>query len=307
MTSTQIYHTPVMLKECIEYLNIHSDGIYVDATFGGGGHSRAILEKLSEKGKLLAFDQDKDAQKNLINDPRFTFIPYNFAYITQWLHYYKVYKVNGILADLGVSFHQLQTAERGFSYRFNAPLDMRMNQKQTLTAREVVNHYSETQLANLFKEYSDLKNSKKIAHSIVKYRFQQTIETTFDLIEAVRPVLPKVKDYPVLSQIFQAIRIEVNKETEHLKNFLNQIYELLEDKGRLVVLTYHSLEDKIVKHYMIHGHTDKELIPDPVFGTTHYPFQILTKKAITPTPEEIEKNPSSRSAKLRAAEKTAPL
>lgn len=307
MTSTQTYHTPVLLKECIEYLNIHSDGVYVDATFGGGGHSRAILEKLSERGKLIAFDQDKDAQKNAIQDKRFLFIPHNFSHLTQWLHFYKIYKVNGILADLGVSLHQLQTAERGFSYRSNYFLDMRMNQKQTLTAREVVNNYSETQLARLFKEYSDLKNSKKIARAIVQYRFHQTIETTFDLVEAIRPALPKVKDYPVLSQIFQAIRIEVNKEVEHLKNFLNQIYELLEDKGRLVILTYHSLEDKIVKHYMIHGHTDKELMPDPIFGKTHYPFQILTKKAITPTPEEIQKNPSSRSAKLRAAEKTVQL
>ncbi|GIV26372.1 MAG: ribosomal RNA small subunit methyltransferase H [Bacteroidia bacterium] len=303
MTTSQTYHIPVMLNECLNYLNIQPDGIYVDVTFGGGGHSRAILEKLSEKGKLFAFDQDKDAQKNIINDERFTFIPHNFAFIAQWLHYYKVYKVNGILADLGVSLHQFQTPERGFSYRYNYPLDMRMNQQQKLTARDVVNDYSVQQLENIFKEYGDLPNAKKIAHLIQEYRFHQPIETTFDLVKAVKPVLPKVNDYPILSRIFQAIRIEVNKEIENLKSFLNQTYDLLEHKGRLVVLTYHSLEDKIVKHFMIHGHTDKTLTPDPIYGTIQYPFNNLTKKPIEATEEEIKRNPQSRSAKLRAVEK----
>jgi 16S rRNA (cytosine1402-N4)-methyltransferase len=303
MTTSSTYHIPVMLKECMEYLNIHPDGIYVDATYGGGGHSKAILERLSDKGKLFAFDQDKDAQQNLIQDKRFTFIPYNFSFITQWLHYYNVYKVNGILADLGVSLHQFQKPERGFSYRYNFALDMRMNQDQKLTAADVVNQYSEQQLEQLFFNYSDLKNAKKLARLIVQYRFEHPIQTTFDLVNAVKPALPKVNDYAVLSKIFQAIRIEVNKEVEHLKKFLNQCYSLLDNGGRLVVLTYHSLEDRIVKHYMINGDTEKTLEPDVIYGKINYPYKIITKKPVEPSEEEIKQNPQARSAKLRACEK----
>ena len=303
MTTSSTYHIPVMLKECMEYLNIHPDGIYVDATYGGGGHSKAILERLSDKGKLFAFDQDKDAQQNLIQDKRFTFIPYNFSFITQWLHYYNIYKVNGILADLGVSLHQFQKPERGFSYRYNFALDMRMNQDQKLTAADVVNQYSEQQLEQLFFNYSDLKNAKKLARLIVQYRFEHPIQTTFDLVNAVKPALPKVNDYAVLSKIFQAIRIEVNKEVEHLKKFLNQCYSLLDNGGRLVVLTYHSLEDRIVKHYMINGDTEKTLEPDVIYGKINYPYKILTKKPVEPSEEEIKQNPQARSAKLRACEK----
>jgi len=303
MTTSSTYHIPVMLKECMEYLNIHPDGVYVDATYGGGGHSKAILERLSDKGKLFAFDQDKDAQQNLIQDKRFTFIPYNFSFITQWLHYYNVYKVNGILADLGVSLHQFQKPERGFSYRYNFALDMRMNQDQKLTAADVVNQYSEQQLEQLFFNYSDLKNAKKLARLIVQYRFEHPIQTTFDLVNAVKPALPKVNYYAVLSKIFQAIRIEVNKEVEHLKKFLNQCYSLLDNGGRLVVLTYHSLEDRIVKHYMINGDTEKTLEPDVIYGKINYPYKILTKKPVEPSEEEIKQNPQARSAKLRACEK----
>ncbi|MCX8142915.1 MAG: 16S rRNA (cytosine(1402)-N(4))-methyltransferase RsmH [Bacteroidia bacterium] len=303
MTTSSTYHIPVMLKECMEYLNIHPDGIYVDATYGGGGHSKAILERLSDKGKLFAFDQDKDAQQNLIQDKRFTFIPYNFSFITQWLHYYNVYKVNGILADLGVSLHQFQKPERGFSYRYNFALDMRMNQDQKLTAADVVNQYSEQQLEQLFFNYSDLKNAKKLARLIVQYRFEHPIQTTFDLVNAVKPALPKVNDYAVLSKIFQSIRIEVNKEVEHLKKFLNQCYSLLDNGGRLVVLTYHSLEDRIVKHYMINGDTEKTLEPDVLYGKINYPYKIITKKPVEPSEEEIKQNPQARSAKLRACEK----
>ena len=303
MTTLSTYHIPVMLKECMEHLNIHPDGIYVDATYGGGGHSKAILERLSDKGKLFAFDQDKDAQQNLIQDKRFTFIPYNFSFITQWLHYYNVYKVNGILADLGVSLHQFQKPERGFSYRYNFALDMRMNQDQKLTAADVVNQYSEQQLEQLFFNYSDLKNAKKLARLIVQYRFEHPIQTTFDLVNAVKPALPKVNYYAVLSKIFQAIRIEVNKEVEHLKKFLNQCYSLLDNGGRLVVLTYHSLEDRIVKHYMINGDTEKTLEPDVIYGKINYPYKILTKKPVEPSEEEIKQNPQARSAKLRACEK----
>jgi len=287
----------------MEYLNIHPNGIYVDVTYGGGGHSKAILERLSNKGKLFAFDQDKDAQQNLIQDERFTFIPYNFSFITQWLHYYNVYKVNGILADLGVSLHQFQKPERGFSYRYNFALDMRMNQDQKLTAADIVNQYSEQQLEQLFFNYSDLKNAKKLAHHIVQYRFEHPIQTTFDLVNAVKPALPKVNNYTVLSKIFQAIRIEVNKEVEHLKKFLNQCYDLLEVGGRLVVLTYHSLEDRIVKHYMINGDTEKTLEPDLLYGKINYPYKIITKKPVKPSEEEIKQNPHARSAKLRACEK----
>ena len=303
MTTSSTYHIPVMLKECMEYLNIHPDGVYVDATYGGGGHSKAILERLSDKGELFAFDQDKDAQQNLIQDKRFTFIPYNFSFITQWLHYYNVYKVNGILADLGVSLHQFQKPERGFSYRYNFALDMRMNQDQKLTAADVVNQYSEQQLEQLFFNYSDLKNAKKLARLIVQYRFEHPIQTTFDLVNAVKPALPKVNYYAVLSKIFQAIRIEVNKEVEHLKKFLNQCYSLLDNGGRLVVLTYHSLEDRIVKHYMINGDTEKTLEPDVIYGKINYPYKILTKKPVEPSEEEIKQNPQARNAKLRACEK----
>lgn len=303
MNATSTYHIPVMLNECLKHLNIQPDGIYVDATFGGGGHSKAILEKLSDKGKLFALDRDKDAQKNIFHDSRFTFINSNFSFITQWLNYYGVFKVNGILADLGVSSHQFQTSERGFSYRYNDLLDMRMNQKDALTAADIVNNYSQQQLEKLFFEYGDLKNAKKLAHLIVKYRFEKKIKTTFDLVDAVKPALPKVNDYPILSKIFQSIRIEVNKELDELKSFLNQTYELLDQNGRLVVLTYHSLEDKIVKHFMINAHTDKTVEPDPLFGKIVYPFKIITKKPVLPTKEEINQNPQSRSAKLRCAEK----
>lgn len=303
MTAEKTYHIPVLLNECMNYLNILPDGIYVDATYGGGGHARAILQRLSDKGKLFAFDQDKDAQQNIINDKRLTFIPYNFSYITQWINYYGIEQVNGILADLGVSFHQLDTPERGFSYRHNHPLDMRMNQQQKITAADVVNNYSQQQLEKIFFEYANLKNAKKLSYLITQYRFNKKIETTFDLIEAVKPALPKVNDYPILSQIFQAIRIEVNKETDNLKSFLNQTYSLLANNGRLVILTYHSLEDKIVKHFMTNGHTDITLQPDLVFGKINRPFRIITKKPITPSEEEIKQNPASRSAKLRCAEK----
>lgn len=303
MTTAYTYHIPVMLNECLQYLNIQPDGIYVDVTFGGGGHSKAILQKLSDKGKLFAFDQDKDAQKNIIQDTRFTFIASNFSYITQWLNYYGIFKVNGILADLGVSLHQFQNKERGFSYKYNYNLDMRMNQNNKTTAADIVNNYSPQQLEKIFFEYGELKNAKKIAHLIVKYRFEKNIQTTFDLVEAVKPALPKVNDYPILSKIFQAIRIEVNDELGALKSFLNQTYDLLESKGRLVVLTYHSLEDKIVKHFMMNGHTDKTLTPDPLYGKINYPFKIITKKPVTPLEEEIKSNPQSRSAKLRCAEK----
>ncbi len=303
MTTSNTYHIPVMVNECIEYLNIHPDGIYVDATYGGGGHSKAILQKLSKNGKLFAFDQDQDAQENIIQDERLTFIPSNFSFITQWLHYYNIYQTNGILADLGVSLHQFQTPERGFSYKYNEPLDMRMNQKQTITAKDILNNYSEQQLKNIFHQYSNLSSAKKLAHHIIKYRYKKKIQTTFDLIEAIRPTLPKRNEYPILSRIFQAIRIEVNKEIESLKNFLNQIYQLLAPKGRFVILTYHSLEDKIVKHFLINGHTDNTIQPDPVYGKINYPFRILTKKPITASKEEIERNHQSRSAKLRAAEK----
>lgn len=303
MSATQTYHIPVMLKECIEYLHIQPDGIYVDATYGGGGHARAILQKLSTKGKLFAFDQDKDAQQNLIPDERLIFIPHNYSYITQWLNYYNIFKVHGILADLGVSLHQFQTPQRGFSYRFNQPLDMRMNQHQKTTARDIINTYNQEQLSLIFYQYSNLKNAKKLAHLIIQYRFQKPIHTTADLIQALKPALPKNNDYPLLSRIFQAIRIEVNNEVQHLKNFLNQSYHLLEHHGRLVILTYHSIEDKIVKHFMIHGHTDQPIQPDILYGTKQHPFRILTKKPLIPTDEELKNNPHARSAKLRAAEK----
>lgn len=303
MTTQHIYHTPVMLHECLAYLNIQKNGVYVDATFGGGGHSRAILEHLSEKGKLFAFDQDKEAERNLVNDERLVFVNSNFRNLKRFLQYYQIVEVDGILADLGVSLHQFQEGGRGFSYRYNALLDMRMNTSQEVSAKDIVNTYSEEQLSKLFYEYSDLKNSKRIAYLIVKYRMQKSIETTFDLIEAISPALPKVNDYPILSKIFQAIRIEVNKEVEVLKDFLNQSYQMLKKGGRLVVLTYHSIEDRMVKQFMKGTGTNEAIEPDPIYGTQSFPFKILTKKALIPTTAEIDKNPQARSAKLRAAEK----
>lgn len=297
-----MYHNPVLLHESIEALAIQADGIYIDATFGGGGHARLILSRLNEKGRLLAFDQDKDSAQNRINDVRFEFIASNFMHLTKFLEYHHAYPVHGILADLGVSSFQFDTPERGFSYRHNAPLDMRMNQQKELTADYVVNNYSEEQLSKLFYEYGEIKNGRKVASLIHLSRVKSPIKTTEELVKILAPILFHGKENKILAQIFQAIRIEVNKELEVLEHFLEQTVNALLPGGRLVIISYHSLEDRLVKNFMRSGNCSGKIEKD-FFGNSLTPFKLITKKAITTKEIEIEKNPRARSAKLRIAEK----
>ncbi len=293
-----------MLSECLDGLHIKPDGIIVDTTFGGGGHSNAILKKLGKKGKLIAFDQDEDAKNNLPNDDeRFVFIDQNFEFIKTHLKYQDLLPVDGILADLGVSSHQFDTDERGFSYRFDdAELDMRMNQSSSLTAKKVLNEYSETELADVFYQYGELKNSRAIAKQIVNQRSKNSINTTGDLKTVLNSFAPKFKDYKFWSQVFQALRIEVNHELDVLKSLLLQSKDVLKTNGRLVIMSYHSLEDRLVKNFINTGNFNGEPEKD-FYGNIIRPFNPVTRKAITPSEEELEKNPRSRSAKLRVAER----
>ena len=293
------YHNPVLLHESIDALAIKEDGIYVDVTFGGGGHSREILNRLGKNGKLFAFDQDPDALANEIDDDRFVLIPENFRYISRFLRFYRIKKVDGILADLGVSSHQFDEAERGFSTRFEGDLDMRMNQKSKKSAKDIINNYSEEQLAAILFAYGELRNSRKIARLIVNDRKDKKIETSFQLKEALRTVLPKAKEHKILAQIFQAIRIEVNEELDVLKEFLEQVPNLLKDEGRLSVISYHSLEDRLVKRFIRTGLFEGEPEKD-VFGNSNEPLKKVGK-LIIPKPEEIKVNNRARSAKLRIA------
>ncbi|MBR4134892.1 MAG: 16S rRNA (cytosine(1402)-N(4))-methyltransferase RsmH [Bacteroidales bacterium] len=300
------YHDPVLLKESVDLLITNPSGTYVDLTFGGGGHSRAILERLSDSGRLIAFDQDADSAANRIEDPRFCFVPSNFKNLTRFLQYHQAYPADGILADLGISSHQIDTAERGFSYRQDGLLDMRMNQQQALTAKEVVNHYDEAQLSKLFYTYGELANGRQLARSILRAREAKEIETTFGLVEALEPCLPKGKSSKVLSKIFQALRIEVNHEMEVLESMLTQTADALKEGGRLVVIAYHSLEDRLVKNIMRSGRLDGEVEKD-FYGNPQTPFKLVTRKAVAPSEEEINTNPRARSGKLRAAEKITPI
>ncbi len=298
----KVYHIPALKNECINLLNIKREGIYVDATFGGGGHSRAILEKLTT-GTLFSFDQDPNSQNNILSNPNFHWINDNFSCITQTLYSFGIQKVDGILADLGVSFHQFDTAERGFSFRFeDADLDMRMNPNTKLNAIIVLNEYEETTLADIFYYYGDIHYAKKLAFQIIQYRKKCKIQKVKDLLNICTNIFPEhiIKNF--LPQIFQAIRIEVNQEIEHLKSFLKQTGDLLNVGGRLVVISYHSLEDKIVKNFMKTGNLDGVLQKD-FYGNIYTPWKILTKKPVTPSEEEVILNPRSRSAKLRAVEK----
>ena len=295
------YHNPVLLKESVDALNIKPDGIYVDVTFGGGGHSREILSRLGENGKLFAFDQDDDALKNTIDDDRFTLINENFRHIKSFLRLYGIKKVDGILADLGVSSHQFDEANRGFSTRFNAKLDMRMNQNDKTSAYEVINYYDEKKLADILFQYGELRNSRAIAKEIVNGREDKKIETSFELKEVLKRFLPKAKEHKILAQIFQAIRIEVNEEIDALKEFLLQTIDLLEDKGRLSVISYHSLEDRLVKRLIQKGKFEGEPEKD-FYGNVSLPFKKVGK-FILPTKEEIKENNRARSAKLRVAER----
>jgi len=300
---TDKYHTSVLLQACIDNLNIKPDGIYVDLTFGGGGHSANILKELNENGKLFAFDQDEDALKNTLKDKRFTLIPHNFRFIKNYLRLYGVTKVNGILGDLGVSSHQFDEGSRGFSIRFDADLDMRMNRKSDLNAKKIINEYSEKQLINIFKSYGEIINAARLAKLIVEARSSQSISTTDQLKEVIKSVTPKFEGHKYLAKVFQSLRIEVNQEIDALKECLTQCVELLEKEGRLVVISYHSLEDRIVKNVIRSGNVEGVEERDVVYGSSKKIFKNLTSKPILPTEEEIKKNPRARSAKLRVGVK----
>jgi len=293
------YHNPVLLDESVAALSIKEDGIYVDVTFGGGGHSREILSKLGKNGRLFGFDQDPDAQENVIDDERFVLIPENFRYISRFLRFHGVKKVDGVLADLGVSSHQFDEAERGFSTRFDGDLDMRMNQKSKISAKEIINKYSEEKLAEIFFLYGELRNSRNIAKTIVEKREEESIDTSFQLREVLQKYLPKAKEHKIIAQIFQAIRIEVNEELDVLKEFLAQIPNILKEDGRLSVISYHSLEDRLVKRFIRTGLFQGELEKD-VFGNSNEPMQKVGK-LIVPDVQEIKRNNRARSAKLRIA------
>ena len=302
MMTAPTYHVPVLLKESIDGLNIKPDGIYVDVTFGGGGHSRVILSRLGKNGHLYSFDQDADAEKNIVDDGRFTFVRSNFRYLKNWMRYYGVEHIDGLLADLGVSSHHFDDETRGFSFRFDAPLDMRMNKRAQQTAADIVNDYTEEQLADLFYLYGELKNARKIAAAITKARAGKRIETTQDLMEVTARLMGREREKKDTAKLFQALRIEVNHEMEALKDMLRAATELIATGGRLSVITYHSLEDRIVKNIMKAGNVEGKAEQD-FFGRIASPFTLVSNKAITPSDEEQERNPRSRSAKLRIAEK----
>jgi len=299
--TTMEYHNPVLLKETVDGLNIKPDGVYVDVTFGGGGHSREIMKRLGPNGKLFGFDQDEDAQANIIDDPRFTLIPENFRFIKRYLRFFNIKEVDGILADLGVSSHQFDVAERGFSTRFDAGLDMRMSKKNDVDAFKVVNEFEEKDLKRMFFEYGDLRNGGALAATIVVARNQRPIMNTGDLKQVLSRFLPAHKSNKILAQIYQAIRIEVNQEMDVLKEFLEQSLDLLKPGGRLSVISYHSLEDRLVKRYMRNGMFEGEPERD-MFGNFEVPFKSI-EKLIVPGEEEIALNNRARSAKLRVAEK----
>ena len=296
-----VYHTPALLYPCMEGLSINPSGVYVDVTFGGGGHSREILSRLNERGRLFGFDQDLDAMQNIVDDKRFTFVRSNFRYISNFLEYYGVEKVDGILDDLGVSFHHFDESDRGFSFRFDGKLDMRMNQKATQTAAEVLNRYSEERLADIFYYYGELKQARKIASAIEARRKNEKFDTISDFVGVVEPWVGKDKQKKILACLFQALRIEVNREMDVLKKMLESSLSLLNPGGRLVVLTYHSLEDRLVKNFMKSGNFEGKVQQD-FFGNRISPFRLVNNKVIVPDDAEIAMNPRSRSAKLRIAE-----
>ncbi len=297
------YHTPVMLTESVDALNIQPDGTYVDVTFGGGGHSREILNRLSNKGRLVAFDQDEDAMQNVPKDPRLLFVNQNFEFLLNHLQYLNVLPVHGILADLGVSSHQFDVPERGFSFRFDAELDMRMDQGQNLTAKRIINTYSEEALYRIFKLYGEIQNAHSLAHTIVANRGEEEVNTVFQLKELIKTCVPKWKENQYLAQVFQALRIEVNRELHVLQKFLLQAAQALMPGGRLVVLSYHSLEDRLVKHFIQKGNFSGEDVKD-FFGNRKSIMRPVNKKPVSASPEEIQLNPRSRSAILRVGEKT---
>ena len=309
----ETYHVPVLLKESVDGLNIQSGGVYVDVTFGGGGHSSEILSRLDEQSHLYSFDQDADAEQNVmrsevgaerrfVDDSRFTFVRSNFRYLKNWMRYYGVESIDGLLADLGVSSHHFDDESRGFSFRFDAQLDMRMNKRAGKTAADIVNDYDEEALANLFYLYGEIKQSRRLAAAVVKARSQQRIATTQDLLGILEPIFKREREKKDLAKVFQALRIEVNHEMDALKEMLKSATELLKPGGRLSVITYHSLEDRIVKNIMKTGNVEGKRIQD-FYGRIETPFTLINNKVIVPSENEQQENPRSRSAKLRIAEK----
>ena len=309
----ETYHVPVLLKESVDGLNIQSGGVYVDVTFGGGGHSSEILSRLDEQAHLYSFDQDADAEQNVmrsevgaerrfVDDSRFTFVRSNFRYLKNWMRYYGVESIDGLLADLGVSSHHFDDESRGFSFRFDAQLDMRMNKRAGKTAADIVNDYDEEALANLFYLYGEIKQSRRLAAAVVKARSQQRIVTTQDLLGILEPIFKREREKKDLAKVFQALRIEVNHEMDALKEMLKSATELLKPGGRLSVITYHSLEDRIVKNIMKTGNVEGKRIQD-FYGRIETPFSLINNKVIVPSENEQQENPRSRSAKLRIAEK----
>ncbi len=297
-----VYHIPALLEECMQGLNIKEDGVYVDVTFGGGGHSKEILNRLSDDGHLYSFDQDEDAENNIINDGRFTFVRSNFRFLSNFMMYHDEDEVDGVLADLGVSFHHFDDEQRGFSFRFDGKLDMRMNSRAGKTAADILNTYEEEDIANIFYLYGEMKNSRRIASAIVKARAVKSFDLVKDFLEIIRPFINKKQEKKELAQVFQALRIEVNQEMDALKSMLKQALDVLVPGGRLVVLTYHSLEDRLVKNFIKTGNFEGKLEQD-FFGRVQTPFKAINNKVIVASEEEVERNPRSRSAKLRIAEK----
>lgn len=302
MTTADTYHVPVLLQESIDGLDIKPDGVYVDVTFGGGGHSREILRRLGPEGRLYGFDQDADAEQNVADDQRFTFVRSNFRYLKQWMRYFGEEQIDGLLADLGVSSHHFDDATRGFSFRFDAPLDMRMNKRAGMTAADVVNDYSEEQLTDVFRLYGELRNARQVAAALVKSRQQKRIETTGQLLEATERLFAREREKKEVTKLFQALRIEVNHEMEALRDMLKGAGNVLKAGGRLSIITYHSLEDRMVKNVMRTGNIEGRMEQD-FFGHVKSPFHVISNKVIVPTEEEQNENPRSRSAKLRIAEK----
>lgn len=296
------YHIPALLTETVDGLNVKPDGVYVDVTFGGGGHSREIMRRLGKKGKLVSFDQDLDAYANRIDDPRFVFVRSNFRYLKNFLRYYGIEKVDGVLADLGVSFHHFDVASRGFSFRMDGELDMRMNVKASQKASDVLNEYSEEDLTRIFRVYGELAQPQKMARAVVRAREEKPFVMVQDLLSVAEKLIAKERAKKELACVFQALRIEVNKEMEALKQMLTQTSEVLKVGGRLSVLSYHSLEDRLVKNFMKTGNFDGKVEKD-FYGNVIAPLKMTSNKVIVPSAEEVERNPRSRSAKLRVAEK----
>lgn len=301
--NNMVYHIPVLLKESVDGLDINPDGVYVDVTFGGGGHSREILSRLGDNGHLFSFDQDADAENNIVDDPRFTFVHSNFRWLSNWMRYYDIEHIDGLLADLGVSSHHFDDAERGFSFRYDAPLDMRMNREGGKTAADLVNDDTEEHLADIFYLYGELRRSRQIAAAIVKARQSKPILTTQDFLQVVDPLFRREKEKKDMARLFQALRIEVNHEMQALSEMLTSATRLLAKGGRLSVITYHSLEDRMVKNIMKSGNVNGKVEEDPVYGRKASPYNLVNNKVIVPSDEEVERNPRSRSAKLRIAEK----